>query len=61
MLKMHLTMCGVCKHVQRQLEALRNVISSKAQSQETTPSSEGPSLSESSKEQMKSLLREKNS
>jgi len=61
MLKMHVTMCSVCKHVQYQLEALRKVISSKAQSQETTSSSEGPPLSESSKEHMKSLLREKNS
>ena len=60
-LKMHLTMCSVCKHVQRQLGALRNVISSKAHSQETTSSSDGPPLSESSKEHIKSLLREKNS
>ena len=61
MLKMHLAMCSVCKHVQRQLEALSKVISSKAQSQETSSFSEGPSLSESSKEHMKSLLHEKNS
>ena len=61
MLRMHLAMCKGCKQAQHQIGALKKVLSSKAQSQETSLSSKGPSLSETSKEHMKSLLRKKDS
>jgi len=61
MLRMHLAMCKGCKQAQHQIGAISKVLSRKAQSQETTSSSEGPPLSESSKEHMRSLLRKKDS
>lgn len=60
-LKMHVAMCSGCNLYGRQIKALKNLISRRAEIEKDPSSSCKSSLSNEARERMKSLLNKKNS